>query len=81
MVTQFNRLTFAEHQLNQREIADFIQLIAKAQKALEQAQTKQAMYYNIRRKELKIIIGDKVLVETHVPSSATRDISTKFALK
>lgn len=65
----------------EREKVYFDTLIAEAQSALENARDKQSKYYNLRINEFKINVGNQVLLETHMLSSAAKVIVAKVARK
>lgn len=77
----FESISFTENQLSERERSVFNKWIAEAQNEIEQAQTKQAKHFNIRRREVKINEGDKVLAKMHVLRCAAKNIVAKFAPK
>lgn len=74
MLTPFDRMTFTEHQLSEREKADSDVLIVVAQDTFDKIQAK---YYKLRRREIKIEVGDKDLDETHMcPAPQSKQISS-----
>lgn len=48
---------------------------------LEAAHTRQARYYNLRRRDRRFAVGEQVLKRQHVLSSAAQNISAKLATK
>ncbi|KAL6432026.1 hypothetical protein ACFW04_007453 [Cataglyphis niger] len=48
---------------------------------LEAAHQKQSRYYNLCRRDVRFVIGDKILKRQHVLSSAAHAISAKLAAK
>lgn len=48
---------------------------------LEAAYSKQAHYYNLRKRDRRFVVGEQVLKQQHVLSSVAQNISTKLATK
>lgn len=68
-------------EVHAKRVSEFRRIYATAHKNLRIAHGKQARYYNLRRREVKYEIGDRVLRRIHVLSSAADAVVGKLAPK
>lgn len=68
-------------EVHTKRVSEFKRIYGKAHENLKAAYEKQAKYYNLRRREVRYDVGDRVLRRMHTLSSAADAVVGKLAPK
>lgn len=78
ILTPFQRLIWTREERDRGVDKTLEQMIAEARHVMGKAQRRQEAYYNMRRREMNIQIGDYILLENHQLSSKANKVVGKF---